>query len=41
MDRVQYVKEYSNQYSKNRKRPTPGLKRHFDTSTGKKILSEE
>ena len=41
MDRVRYVKEYSNQYSKDRKRPTPGLKRHFNTPTGKKIISEE
>ena len=41
MDRVQYVKQHSNSYSKTRKRPTPGLKRHFNTPTGKKIISEE
>ena len=45
MDRVKYVKEYSPSFSnksgKNRKRPIPGLKRHFNTPTGKKIISEE
>ena len=40
MDRVKYVKEYSILSNKSRKRP-PGLKRHFNTPTGKKIISEE
>lgn len=45
MERVKYVKEYlytfSNHINKTRKRPVPGLKRHFNTPTGKKIISEE
>jgi hypothetical protein len=44
-DRVEYVKSYSPHYAnmsgKHRKRPVPGLKRHFDTPDGKKIISEE
>ena len=41
MKRVEYVKEYSIGFGKTRKRPTPGLKRHFNTPTGKKIISKE
>lgn len=43
MERVRYVKEYlySNNQNKTRKRPAPGLKRRFNTPTGKKIISEE
>ena len=44
-DRIKYVKEYSssrrNITKKARKKPAPGLKRHFNTPTGKKIISEE
>lgn len=43
-ERAEFVKEYSPNYcnktGKVRKRPTPGLKRRFNTPDGKKIISE-
>lgn len=43
-ERAEFVKEYSPNYCNKvgtvRKCPTPGLKRHFNTPDGKKIISE-
>lgn len=44
LERAEFVKNYKRNvvYTKQtRKRPQPGLKRHFNTASGKKIISEE
>lgn len=43
-ERAEFVAAYKPTMTtsgKRRKRPTTGLKRHFNTPTGKKILSED
>ena len=43
-ERAEFVAAYkptTTTSGKRRKRPTPGLKRHFNTPTGKKILAED